>query len=1032
MDQDKIKQFNEEQKAKADKKAVEDAQRQLNKEVTESVRSGAKVTTSAILSASKKTTEELGQELRQSGEKVLNAMQESQDTIAGALNNLVLATVISKDPKVIETAKAFAGLLGEISKASDDFKGSKLNLLPVANEKLATSIDKLANKVVDKPDRDYTKDLDAIRQQISKLKLNVQPIVNVPENKLDIQPITDAVKELKIFVGKQKAPSVSVDMDSVVQGLKSVNDTIANLSFPVPNYVLPFKNTQGAATQVQLDTDGKMPISGTISVDTTGLATDSNQTDGSQKTQIVDAGGEVATVTGGKLDVNATASLAGDTLPVSGATEGVAVAIVDGSGNQITSFGGGVQYTEGDTDVSITGTAMMVEDASNTLQPAQGDKTNGLDVDVTRSALPTGAATSAKQDTGNTSLSTLAGAVAGSEMQVDVVTLPVAFNTGTRSATTQRVTIATDDSVPVTNAGLTELAAAINSSKVDVNIVSSDVASGGTAAADDADFTAGTTLATPVMGVYESSPTTVTDGDLGTVGITSGRRLKTSATVDAALPAGNNNIGDVDVASVIPGTGGTNLGKAVDAVAGATDTGIVPLAIRDDVLTTITPVDGDYAPLRVDSTGRQWVTHDALDDLGAGLVELTAFQGGSWSVSVSGVSTAANQSTQITAEQAIQTSVELIDDAIKTDDAAFTPATTKVMMAGFEYDDTSPDSVDEGDAGAARMSANRNIYTQIRDAAGNERGANVNASGQLAVTGPVTNAGTFAVQVDGSALTALQLIDDTVATLGTTTYSEATTKANVIGAVRRDANTTLVDTTNEIAPLQVNATGELKVAQIQALPAGTNAIGKLAANSGVVIGDVNVTTLPVAFNTGTRSATTQRVTIATDDVVAITANSSVNVAQMNGTAVTMGNGAAGTGVQRVTIASDSTGQVALAAGTNGIGKLTANSGVDIGDVDVTSAVTGTLDHGSNQDIDTAAEQITATSFACKFGVTLRAPSDNTSTLWIGNSDVTVGGTAATDGIPLYPGDSLFLPVSNSNIPYAIASANNQKIYWIAA
>jgi hypothetical protein len=53
---------------------------------------------------------------------------------------------------------------------------------------------------------------------------------------------------------------------------------------------------------------------------------------------------------------------------------------------------------------------------------------------------------------------------------------------------------------------------------------------------------------------------------------------------------------------------------------------------------------------------------------------------------------------------------------------------------------------------------------------------------------------------------------------------------------------------------------------------------------------------------------------------ALSANQSVNVAQMNGTAVTMGNGAAGTGVQRVTIASDSTGQVALAAGTNLVGE----------------------------------------------------------------------------------------------------------------
>lgn len=75
----------------------------------------------------------------------------------------------------------------------------------------------------------------------------------------------------------------------------------------------------------------------------------------------------------------------------------------------------------------------------------------------------------------------------------------------------------------------------------------------------------------------------------------------------------------------------------------------------------------------------------------------------------------------------------------------------------------------------------------------------------------VTNGGTFAVQESGDALTSLQLIDDTVATLGTTTYTEATTKGQVIGAVRRDADTTLVNTTNEIGPLQMDANGRLKV-----------------------------------------------------------------------------------------------------------------------------------------------------------------------------------------------------------------------------
>lgn len=122
---------------------------------------------------------------------------------------------------------------------------------------------------------------------------------------------------------------------------------------------------------------------------------------------------------------------------------------------------------------------------------------------------------------------------------------------------------------------------------------------------------------------------------------------------------------------------------------------------------------------------------------------------------------------------------------------------------------------------------------------------------------------------------------------------------------------------------------------------------------------------------------------------------------------------------------------ALPAGTNAIGKLAANSGVDIGDVDVTSAVSSSLDHGSNRDIDTTAEQITSTSFACKFGVTVKADITNTGIVYIGNSDVTAGTTAGTDGFPLSAGESLTLEVNNPNLLYAIGSANNQIVYWTA-
>lgn len=132
------------------------------------------------------------------------------------------------------------------------------------------------------------------------------------------------------------------------------------------------------------------------------------------------------------------------------------------------------------------------------------------------------------------------------------------------------------------------------------------------------------------------------------------------------------------------------------------------------------------------------------------------------------------------------TSLQLIDDIVKTDDAAFTPATDKVAMVGAEFDDTTPDSVDEGDAGALRMSARRELYVQLRDAAGNERGLNVDTNGDIGVTTPLDGA------LDGS---------------------------------------------------------ELQVDVVAPLPAGTNAIGKLSANSGVDIGDVDVTSQPARDRT---------------------------------------------------------------------------------------------------------------------------------------------------------------------------------------
>ena len=63
------------------------------------------------------------------------------------------------------------------------------------------------------------------------------------------------------------------------------------------------------------------------------------------------------------------------------------------------------------------------------------------------------------------------------------------------------------------------------------------------------------------------------------------------------------DIGDVDVASVTPGTSATNLGKAEDTTHSSGDVGVMSLAVRNDTRTALAGTDGDYAPLQVDSAG---------------------------------------------------------------------------------------------------------------------------------------------------------------------------------------------------------------------------------------------------------------------------------------------------------------------------------------------------------------------------------------------------------------------------------------------
>lgn len=121
-----------------------------------------------------------------------------------------------------------------------------------------------------------------------------------------------------------------------------------------------------------------------------------------------------------------------------------------------------------------------------------------------------------------------------------------------------------------------------------------------------------------------------------------------------------------------------------------------------------------------------------------------------------------------------------------------------------------------------------------------------------------------------------------------------------------------------------DATNGAKVQVAAALPAGTNAIGKLAANSGVDIGDVDILSIAAGDNN-----------IGNVDIVTLPAG---NLGQQ--TMAASLSVVPASNITDATYIGDIKFGEALPAGTNAIGKLAANSGVDIGDVDVLSIAAG--------------------------------------------------------------------------------------------
>lgn len=469
-------------------------------------------------------------------------------------------------------------LADKLERLADQLEGSGLSAiaekLETFNEKLSGMPEQIAS-MQSVSDKKLNAWISQVNEALSSIELNPQfqvdaPNVEVTAPSVDLSPITGLIsgieKSINSAVGSIKMPETNDRTDELKEAMGEVRDAINGLIFPVAEHPLPFKDTNGRGVQVQLDGSGNLPISASIS------------------------GADGAITDGVDTAIKATVKDLTNSNPVT-------VAITDGNGDQITSFGGGTQYTEGDTDATITGTAMMMEGAANALVAAQGTAADGLlvnlgannDVTVTGTVtanagsgtqavsaaslpLPSGAATSANQTT-----------VIGHLDGVEGLLTTIDADTGNLP------TIETNTDFGTVTGGGTETGA------LRVTVANNST---GVLSVDDN----GSTLS-----VDDGGGSLTVDGTVGVSGtVTVGAHAVTNAGTFA-----------VQADSVIPGVAATSLGKAEDAAHSSGDTGVMMLGVRNDSNTTFAGTAGDYSAIAVDGEGSVRIVgsiaHDSID-----------------------------------------------------------------------------------------------------------------------------------------------------------------------------------------------------------------------------------------------------------------------------------------------------------------------------------------------------------------------------------------------------------------------------------
>jgi hypothetical protein len=254
MDLDKIKKKREEQRRKAE---AERQRAETTRQHQEQV--------AATNASTQKTTEAI-----KGGVKVLNpdlAKSNDINEVVDSINRMNVTTFMSTRG-FHDMAENITRLSSEVQTLQGKLESEGLTNISDSFQALVGRLESTAKtmgKTKVSVDDSFTKALDNLQESINRIEFNPQVNVAAPTPKVvttpvDLKPVVAALNNVENAVKNSETPD-PINLDPVVNGLQSVQDSISGLRFPVPNYILPFKDASGKDIQAQLDSNGNLPIS---------------------------------------------------------------------------------------------------------------------------------------------------------------------------------------------------------------------------------------------------------------------------------------------------------------------------------------------------------------------------------------------------------------------------------------------------------------------------------------------------------------------------------------------------------------------------------------------------------------------------------------------------------------------------------------------------------------------------------------------------------------------------------------------------